>query len=279
VQDVDRVISTEIPDPKEHLVLHEIMSDHMIHGPCGSAFPKSPCMVLSRCSKQFPSPFAERTTVDADGYPVYRRRDNGVVVYKKNIPLDNGYVVPYNPMLLLKYKAHINVEWCNQSRSIKYLFKYINKGPDYITVSTSSNNQNGANAGARDEIRQWQDCRYISPQEAVWRIYSNDVHYRSVPVVRLSYHLLDEQTVVFDEDEPIDVVVDRDLIGRTKFYSWMKCNEIYPVAKKLTYAEFPGHFTWHPKKKTWKPRKRGSAIGRLYAASPSSGEHFFLECY
>lgn len=49
---------------------------------------------------------------DAKGYPLYRRRDDGHVIRKCDIEIDNMYVVRYNNCLLLKYNTHINVEWC-----------------------------------------------------------------------------------------------------------------------------------------------------------------------
>ncbi|KAK9671514.1 hypothetical protein RND81_12G035300 [Saponaria officinalis] len=118
-------------------VLHVAFCEYMIHGPCGTAKPTSPCMIGKNCSKHFLKKFADRTTVGTDGYLIYKRRKNGVIVHKDGVPVDNAFVVPYNLQLLLKYRAHINVEWCNQSRSIKYLFKYINKGSDRVTTQSS----------------------------------------------------------------------------------------------------------------------------------------------
>jgi len=34
-------------------------------------------------------------------------------------------VVPYNPILLMRFNCHINVEICCSIESVKYLYKYI----------------------------------------------------------------------------------------------------------------------------------------------------------
>ena len=82
---------------------------------------------------------------------------------KNGIELDNKFVVQYNPQLLLKYKTHLNVEWCNQSTSIKYMFKYINKGFERITTTLLNHHtSNGAHSQVQDEIKQYLDCRYAS---------------------------------------------------------------------------------------------------------------------
>ena len=73
--------------------------------------------------------------MNEDGYPSYRRRspeDGGVSFEKKvnareTLTIDNRWVVPYSPLLSRAFRAHINVEWCNSVKSIKYVCKYINK--------------------------------------------------------------------------------------------------------------------------------------------------------
>ncbi|KAH1069204.1 hypothetical protein GYH30_006697 [Glycine max] len=57
--------------------------------------------------------------LDHDVYHVSKRRDIGLEIKKGEYFLDNRFVVSYNKQLLLLFNAHINVEWYNQSRSIK----------------------------------------------------------------------------------------------------------------------------------------------------------------
>jgi hypothetical protein len=70
-----------------------------------------------------------------DLYLDYRRRDDGQVVEVRNSKLDNRCVIPFNPYLLMIYNFHINVEICSSIKIVKYLYKYIYKGPNGASYS------------------------------------------------------------------------------------------------------------------------------------------------
>ncbi|KAK1411671.1 hypothetical protein QVD17_38228 [Tagetes erecta] len=276
VEHIDPVISAEIPDPNEDLELYTLVSDFMIHGPCGSYNMKCSCMVDKKCSKSFPKPFRDHTSIDSNGYPLYRRRASGHYVEKSGIKLYNESVVPYNKTLLRKYQAHINVEWCNQAGSIKYLFKYINKGPDRVTVAVEQENTESDQQPPVDEIKNFYDCRYLSACEATWRIFSYDVHHRYPSVIRLPFHLPNQQQVVYGEDDDIDNVLSKPSAAVSKFLGWMECNETNEDARKLSYVEFPTKFVWKQDELRWKERKNGISIGRIHSVPSSLGEAYYL---
>ncbi|XP_076944504.1 ATP-dependent DNA helicase PIF1-like [Bidens hawaiensis] len=171
------------------------------------------------------------TAVDSQGFPVYKRRDNGQYVVKSDIMMDNRTVVPYNKTLLKQFQAHINVEWCNQDGSVKYLFKYINKGPDRATISLVQNNNADNPDPNLDEIKAFYDCRYVSTCEATWRIFSFDVHYRTPSVMRLAFHLLGEQQIVYGANEDIEDILNKTTNASSMFAGWFECNKNHDLAK------------------------------------------------
>ena len=81
-EDYDSIVCAEIPDKEQFPELHKTVTTLMMHGPCGLSNPNSPCMVDGKCSKQFPKDFVEKTFAAADGYPHYRRRNDGKFVEK-----------------------------------------------------------------------------------------------------------------------------------------------------------------------------------------------------
>ncbi|CAG8780456.1 3651_t:CDS:1, partial [Acaulospora morrowiae] len=87
--DYDNIVSAEIPDPIHQSQLYETITRYMIHGPCGSLAPHAPCMQDGICSKNYPRHFANVTRDDANGYPLYRRRNNGRSIQLRGHILDN----------------------------------------------------------------------------------------------------------------------------------------------------------------------------------------------
>jgi hypothetical protein len=71
VEDVDRMISAELPNPKTNRLAHETVARCMTHGPCGVTFPNAPCMEDGKCNKQYPRKFQYETMTDVNIYLIY----------------------------------------------------------------------------------------------------------------------------------------------------------------------------------------------------------------
>lgn len=202
-EDYNNIVRAELPDKDKEPKLFEAVVQHMLHGPCGAGYTKAPCMVGGVCSKGYPKPFQEvrcylcsvsrnslQTTDNNDnGYPLYRRRDNGRTYEKrygkKSFTFDNRWVVPYNPHLLLLTHAHTNVEICSTLTAYKYLYKYVYKGPDMAVMRLQKD------GGKRpiNEVERYESGRYLAASEACYRFYGYRTHDESPGVMSLAVHL------------------------------------------------------------------------------------------
>ncbi|KAK9055483.1 hypothetical protein SSX86_026566 [Deinandra increscens subsp. villosa] len=281
---VDKYISAEIPDPSLDPELYQIVTDCMIHGPCGPLNMKSSCMSKSgSCSKKFPKDYQEQTMIDDNGYAHYRRRRNGFTAIKNHLSVDNGFVVPYNKTLLLRYCAHINVEYCGWSMMIKYLFKYISKGADRIRFTISRTplsviDTEHGNVKEVDEIKNYVDGRFICPHEAAWRIFSFPIHKRNPAVQVLAVHLENLQALVFRDDDSLDDIVSNPNSRKTTLTEWLYNNCIDNTGRHLRYVDYLSEYCWDTSGKFWLRRSYNKVctIGRLRYVHPTCGETFYL---
>ena len=51
---IDSLISAELPNPEQDPNLYNIIKNQMIHGPCGLLNLESPCMIKNKCTKKYP---------------------------------------------------------------------------------------------------------------------------------------------------------------------------------------------------------------------------------
>ena len=271
--DVDKMISAEIPDRELNPKLFETVVKNNIHGPCGVLNKKSPCMEADDrgklfCTKEFPKDFQAQTSLTEFSYPKYRRRspdDGGYTAVKmvrgQEVVVDNSTVVPFNSFLSLKYDGHINVEWIASVVSVKYAYKYITKGPDRCIISTKATDESPGIIEDINEVEQFVDARYLGASEAALKIFRFPIHYRSHSVEKLPCHLPGDQSVLFEEGQEEEALSAGP--PQTKLTGFFQTNKEDESARDLLYTEFPGHFGW--KGGEWKKKKRnlGEAIGRI----------------
>ena len=277
--DVDRIVCAELPDPARQPRLDAVIRANMLHGPCGARHPACPFMVDGACSKRFPKAFQAETHMPADGYPLYRRRDDGRTVHVRGADLDNRWVVPYSPKLCVKYAAHINVEVAASIRSVKYLYKYIYKGHDCARVQLNRAPDGGDRADPPDEIEMYLNTRYVCAPEAMWRLFAFEMHHQSHTVVRLAVHLPGRQQVFFAEGDEA-AALDRAQRRDSTLTAWFALNRLSPDARQYRYADMPPRYTFNKAAahRRWQPRRQGAAkvIGRLVSVSATDVERFHL---
>ncbi len=205
-----------------------------------------------------------------DGYPVYARPNDGRIYEVRGVPVNNQWIVPYNPYLSSTYNCHINVECVVSFAAAKYITKYTHKGPDRASLEVIRQD---------DEVLEFCQGRYISASEAVWRLLEFPIHSHTPAVVRLQVHLPGQHLVVFDPDESPEIVRERAEREKTMLTAFFEANAsetLGPIARMYTYQELPEHFTWQSQRKCWSLRKQGYAIGRMYWVPPTAGERFYL---
>ncbi|GBP87697.1 ATP-dependent DNA helicase pif1 [Eumeta japonica] len=231
--EVDDIISAEIPDPVTDPRLHDIVTTQMVHGPCGALNPLSPCMADGKCTKRYPRPLVAETVTGNDGYPVYRRRskeDNGrtikVKVQNQEIEIGNEFIVPYCLLLPRIFETHANVESCHSAKSIKYLCKYVTKGSDMAVFGIASENAN-------DEISNFQMGRYVT------------------------VHLENGQRVYFTEANAAQRAERPPSTTLTSFFAMCEADTFTAT---LMYVEMPKYYTWNQSTKKFQRRKQGTPV-------------------
>lgn len=275
IASIDQFVCAEIPDICCHPKLHKLVKQHMIHGPCGLLNPNSVCMRDGKCTKNFPKDFCDNTRDSVNGYPVYKRRDNGANIDVRGHSVDNRYVVPYNPYLLAKFDCHLNVEVCTTVKSVKYIYKYVYKGYDCASLEFGVVNGD-VNGGIQiDEIQNFLNGRFVGSTEAAWRIFEYPLHFQSHTIIRLDCHLPNRQNVVFREGTERQAVANP---SRTKLLAFFELNRNDLSANDLIYTQIPLYYVWNDSRKCWTKRQRGGdkIISRLYVVSPKDIELFHL---
>lgn len=86
----------------------------------------------------------------------------------------------------------------------------------------------------------------------------------------------DCQFVTFNGKDLLQNVALQGMERKSQLSQFFYTNSIDTKARELKYVEFPKFYTWDTKVKSWKPREKGDAIGRIFCVHPSEGERWFL---
>ncbi|GFY16369.1 uncharacterized protein TNCV_2350131 [Trichonephila clavipes] len=179
------------------------------------------------------------------------------------------------------FNCHINVEFCNTVQAIKYICKYINKGSDQAIFNIRQ--QGNVNIDPRDEVQTFRADRYVSSNEAAWRILGLPLHETHPTVIHLAVHLPNGERIYFTENNFRERMATP--LKTTLTALFLLCqNDAF--SKTLLYVDVPRYYTWNVSLNEWKRRvqrtpidgwpgmKAGDARECIYSVPVSN-----FECY
>ncbi|KAF2898048.1 hypothetical protein ILUMI_08127 [Ignelater luminosus] len=126
------------------------------------------------------------------------------------------------------------------------------------------------------EVSTYQMGRYVSSNEAIWRIFSFSIHERHPTVVHLAVHLENGQRVYFTAGNAAQRAERPPATTLTSFFE--------TCARTLLYSEMPKYYTWNASSKKFQRRKQGQPVpgyeniystdasGRIYTVHPNNYE-------
>ncbi|XP_076038876.1 uncharacterized protein LOC143024047 [Oratosquilla oratoria] len=281
---VEQVIRAEIPDKEKEPRLYDTVTRCMIHGPCkGYDESQLCCQVKSKkpgqCGKGFPKTCRNELLFGNSGYPEYVRRSIGVGNSFKlklkdgPVTVDNTWVVPYNPYLCIKYDAHINVECSNSIKAIAYVTKYVNKGSDKVLFTKTTGEEDNR---VVNEVKNYQEARYVNSNEAAWKIFKFDIHKCYPPVFMLDLHLEGEKAIFYNERMTAAQIA-RKAKADTQLTAFFKLCQKDEFARTLYYHQLPLHYVYNLQETIWEERNRNTySLGRIRAVTTKTVELFYL---
>ena len=80
--------------------------------------------------------------------------------------------------------------------------------------------------------------RYITACESSWRILAFPTHFRTTSVEKLGFHLPDQELVFFDEDEPIESILNKKTVNQSMFLVWFIANKKIPRGKRVDICNY-----------------------------------------
>ena len=109
------------------------------------------------------------------------------------------------------------VQW-----AIKYLYKYTYKGPDRVEFGVKGDDNN---AEIVNEIRNYQDARYVSSSEAAWHFYGFPLQGIYPNTIRLHVHAPGARPVIVRATDNPEDNIQRQEAQKSKLERYFEFND------------------------------------------------------